>query len=123
MDDREPLLTMIEQGDIYWYDNKKTDAHPLVVLSRRELNRGQQLVGALLTSADFDYRSTLPNCVPFRAGDFGLTKDCVLQGESVFSARVAHLDLDDPIGRIDEETMRDVIRAIGDVFDADCEPC
>jgi hypothetical protein len=28
----------------------------------------------------------------------------------------------EPIGKLDEVTMRDVIRALGFVFDADCEP-
>jgi hypothetical protein len=27
-----------------------------------------------------------------------------------------------PIGKVDRETVRDVIKALGYVFDADCEP-
>jgi mRNA-degrading endonuclease toxin of MazEF toxin-antitoxin module len=77
----------------------------------------------IITSARFDARSRLPNCVPIRAGSFGLAKDCVAQAETIFSIRKALLDLDDgPIGSLDDETFRDLIRAIGHVLRSDCEP-
>ena len=68
-------------------------------------------------------RSALANCVVLKAGQFGLTKDCVVQGESLFNAPTAHLDLaHGRPGKLDDLTMRDVIKAIGDVLASDCEP-
>jgi len=56
--------------------------HPVVVVSREELNRGKDVVAAVITSAQFTVRSGLANCVPLQAGQFGMTKDCVIQGET-----------------------------------------
>ena len=36
-------------------------------------------------------RGTLPNCVPFRAGQFGFTSDCVAQCENILSLDKADL--------------------------------
>lgn len=86
-----------------------------------ELNRGRDVVVVLCTSADFANRSVLPSCVPFRAGEFGFTKDCVAQCEAILFVEKSRLDAD-PIGQLDEAALREVIRAIGNVLDADCEP-
>jgi hypothetical protein len=45
------------------------------------------------TSSRFAVRSKLSNCVPFRAGEFGFTADCVAQCENMFSIDRAQLDL------------------------------
>lgn len=114
---------MIEQGEIYSYTDPSIPPHPVVVVSREALNRGDRVVAAILTSAKYAIRSKLPNCVPLKAGQFGLTKDCVVQAESLFNAATLHLDLaSGPIGRLDGAALRDVIQAIGYVMDADCEP-
>jgi len=94
---------------------------PAIVLSREGLNRGNAVVVVLCTTAKSVERSRLPNCVPFYAGEFGLTKNCVAQGESVQPIETGFLD-PDIIGVIDDERLRDVIRAVGYVMDADCEP-
>ena len=58
-----------------------------------------------------------------KAGQFGMTKDCVVQGESLFNAPTANLDLaTGPIGTLDDLTIREVIKAVGFVLDSDCEP-
>lgn len=114
---------MITPGELYWADFEDVPPHPVVVVSREELNRGDSVVAVLITSAHFERRSRLPNCVPIAAGSFGLGKDCVAQAETIFSIRKAHLDLDaGPIGMLDEETFRALIRAIGHVLRSDCEP-
>lgn len=115
---------MIRPGEIFWYSDPRIPPHPVAVISREGLNRGDRVVAVIITSARFESRSMLANCVVLRAGTFGLTKDCVVRGESVFNAPVAHLDLDSgPLGRLDDLTFREVIRAIGYVMDLDCEPC
>ncbi len=68
-------------------------------------------------------RSTLPHCVPFQSGEFGLDKDCVAQAETVSYIAVADLDLDQGVlGVLDETRMRAFIKAIGHVIASDCEP-
>jgi mRNA-degrading endonuclease toxin of MazEF toxin-antitoxin module len=65
----------------------------------------------------------LPNCVPLRAGQFGVTKDCVAQCELILSIERSQIEPTTGfIGRIDESTMRDVVRAIGYVIESDCQP-
>ena len=98
-------------GEIYVND-ADMGRRPVVVVSREELNRGRYVVVVRLTSAKFAVRSTLPHCVPFRAGEFGLTKDCVAQAEAIDFLPIADLDLNrGVIGVLDEARMRDVIRA------------
>ena len=111
----------MEPGDIYMADYPPGQRHPLVVVSREELNRGAYVVAAMITSSQFAVRSKLLNCVPLRAGQFGLTKDCVVQAETAGPVRKLRVD-PAAIGKLDDPTMRDVIRALGYVMDADCEP-
>jgi mRNA-degrading endonuclease toxin of MazEF toxin-antitoxin module len=114
---------MILPGEIYMADLDQVFPHPVVVVSREELNRGDYVLAAVITSAHFAVRSSLANCVPLRAGQFGLTKDCVVQGETVTPVPFDQLDLTcGPIGKLDDATFRDVIKAIGSVLDSDCEP-
>jgi mRNA-degrading endonuclease toxin of MazEF toxin-antitoxin module len=113
---------MSKPGEIYLAD---TDAgiRPVVIVSREELNRGNWVAALLITSTRFLLRSTLPHCVPFHAGEFGLDKDCVAQAETISYIAISDLHLDDGvIGTLDEPRMRDVIKAIGNVIASDCEP-
>lgn len=77
----------------------------------------------MCTSTHFAVRSKLPNCVPFRAGDFGFTTDCVAQCENMLALPVGQVDLaTGPIGTLDAVALRSVVKAIGHVIDSDCEP-
>jgi mRNA-degrading endonuclease toxin of MazEF toxin-antitoxin module len=110
-------------GDIYLAHIPEAGEHPIVVLSREELNRGRKVLAALITSAKFAVRATLANCVVLKAGQFGMTKDCVVQCETVAPIPKDVIDLDGgPIAMLSEEALRDVIKAIGYVLDSDCEP-
>jgi mRNA-degrading endonuclease toxin of MazEF toxin-antitoxin module len=114
---------MIQQGEIYDYSDPTIPPHPVLVVSREELNRGDRVVAVIITSKKFAVRSLLANCVALRAGQFGMTKDCVVQGETVFAAPLIHLNLTaGPVGKLDDLTMREVVKAIGYVLDSDCEP-
>src|SRR4051812_46583330 len=102
---------MIRPGEIYDAD---TDAgrRPVVIVSGEELNRGNWVVAVLITSTRFVLRSTLPHCVPLRAGEFGMTKDCAAQAETISYIGSADLDLDQgAIGVLDEPRMRALIKA------------
>jgi mRNA-degrading endonuclease toxin of MazEF toxin-antitoxin module len=114
---------MIRPGEIYMADFAEAGPHPVIVLSREELNRGRYALVVVCTSARFAVRSQLPNCVPFRTGDFGFTSDCVAQCENLLSIDLAQLELSSgPQGTLDDMAFREVIKAIGYVMNSDCEP-
>ena len=114
---------MIRPGGVYIADFDQAGPHPVIVVSREDLNRGRYLLVVVCTSARFAARRTLPNCVPFRAGQFGFTTDCVAQRDNILSFEKSQLDLaDGPIGMLDEMAMRNVVKAIGHVIESDCEP-
>ncbi len=114
---------MIEPGEVYVADFAEAGPHPVIIVSREDLNRGRYALVVVCTSARFAVRRTLPNCVPFQAGQFGFTAECVAQCENVLSIDKTQLDLDaGPIGMLDERALRDVIKAIGYVIESDCEP-
>jgi mRNA-degrading endonuclease toxin of MazEF toxin-antitoxin module len=111
---------MIQPGEIYLADFEEMEPHPVVVVSREELNRGNWVAAVLITSKRFQERSKQPHCVPFRAGEFGLSKDCVAQGESLFSIR--REELCEHLGTHDEERWRDLVKALGNMMGSECEP-
>jgi mRNA-degrading endonuclease toxin of MazEF toxin-antitoxin module len=114
---------VIEPGEIYVADFAEAGPHPVIVISREELNRGNYALVVVCTSARFATRSRLPNCVPFQAGRFGFTANCVAQCENVLSIDKTQLDLDaGPISVLDAKALRDVIKAVGYVIESDCEP-
>ncbi|HEY7154134.1 MAG TPA: type II toxin-antitoxin system PemK/MazF family toxin [Gemmataceae bacterium] len=114
---------MIRPGEIYMADFPQAGPHPVIVISRESLNRGSYALVAVCTSARFAVRSTLSNCVPFRAGQFGFSADCVAQCENILSIEKSQLDLvAGPIGVLDDVALRDVIKAIGYAIESDCEP-
>ncbi len=114
---------MIRQGEIYDADIFEGGRRPVLVVSKDALNRGRYVVIVPFTAARFEQRRSLRNSVPFREGEFGLTKDCVAQCEAISGIEVERLDTrTGPVGRLDEITLRSVILAIGDVLEADCEP-
>ena len=97
--------------------------HPVIVVSREELNRGRYALAVVCTSARFAVRSKLSNCVPFHSGDFGFTVDCVAQCENILSIDQAQLDLAaGPMGTLAEAVLQKVIKSIGYVMNSDCKP-
>jgi mRNA-degrading endonuclease toxin of MazEF toxin-antitoxin module len=114
---------MIRPGEIYIADFDEMEPHYVIVISREELNRGEYVLVAFCTSKKFALRSGLKNCVAFKAGQFGFSKDSVAQCENLLSIEKTRLDLDrGPVGVLDELATRDIIKAIGYVMDSDCEP-
>src|SRR6185295_6780981 len=106
----------MKPGEIYMADLGEAAPHPVIVVSREELNRGDRVVAVLCTSQKFAIRSTLPYCVPFQAGQFGFSKDCVAQCENIFLLDKNSLD-PNPVGVLSDLAIRDVIKAIGHVID------
>ena|SRR5438874_11256348 len=114
---------MIEPGEIYNADFAAAGRHPVVIVSREDLNRGRYALAVVCTSARFATRRNLPTCVPFQAGQFGFAADCVAQCENMLTIDKAQLDLAaGPLGKLDDVAMRDIVKAIGHVIESDCEP-
>jgi mRNA-degrading endonuclease toxin of MazEF toxin-antitoxin module len=113
----------MEPGEVYIADFPEAGSHPVIVVSREHLNRGHYVLVVVCTSARFAIRSELPSCVPFQAGQFGFTVNCVAQCENILSIDKRQLDLGTgPVGMLDEIALREVIKAIGYVIESDCEP-
>lgn len=113
---------MVQPGEIYMADFGSAGPHPVIIVSREALNRGRYALAVPCTSSRFVVRSTLANCVPFRAGEFGFTVDCVAQCENMLSIDLREMDLSSPRGILDEESLRSIVKAIGYVIESDCEP-
>ena len=96
------------------------EPHPVVFVSRDELNRDNWVVAVLITSKRFEERSKQPNCVPFQAGEFGLGRDCVARAESLFS--ISCDELGEHLGTLHDERWRELIKAIGNMMGSECEP-
>lgn len=107
----------MEPGEIYIADFPEAGPHPVIIVSREDLNRGHYALVVVCTSSRFAVRSQLPSCVPFQAGQFGFTINCVAQCENILS-----IDKRQLIGVLDEMALREVIKAIGHVIESDCEP-
>lgn len=113
---------MLQQGEIYWANFPDAGMHPVIIISRTELNQGNYVLVIVCTSARFEIRRNLPNCVPFQAGQYGLTRDCVAQCENILSVEQTQLNFESgPISVLDEVRLHTLIKAIGYVIDADCE--
>jgi mRNA-degrading endonuclease toxin of MazEF toxin-antitoxin module len=111
---------MIGRGEIYLAEFDEMEPHPVVVVFREELNRGNWVAAVLITSKRFEERSKQPHCVPFQAGEFGLSMDCVAQGESLFSIR--REELGEHLGTLDDERCRILVKALGNMMGSDYEP-
>ena len=113
---------MIRPGEIYMAEFGPAGPHPIIVVSREELNRGRYVLAVVCTSARFAIRSKLSNCVPFQAGTFGFTMDCVAQCENILSIDQGHIDMTTgPMGILDDSTFQKVVKSIGYVINADCK--
>jgi mRNA-degrading endonuclease toxin of MazEF toxin-antitoxin module len=110
-------------GEVYFADLDVSGRRPVIVVSRENLNRGRYAVIVPLTSSNYPHRRSRPTCVPFPAGRFGLTVDCVAQCESIATIEIDQIDSSSgPVGVLDDATFREVVRAIGFVIGSDCEP-
>jgi mRNA-degrading endonuclease toxin of MazEF toxin-antitoxin module len=107
-------------GEIYRAEYPRGHDARILIVSRESLNRGEQVIAVNITSVDVDKRSQYPNCVKMEAGACGLEKESVIQCENILAVRKGRIDAA-PLGKLDPETIRAVIKALGYVFDADYE--
>jgi len=87
------------------------------------LNRGDYVIAVICTSSQFTLREKLPHCLPFCRGEFGFPKDCVAQCESLTLVERQEIDWDaGRLGVLDAVHPRRLIKALGYIFDSECEP-
>ena len=109
-------------GDVYWAD-LPGGRHLAIVVSRASLNDGKYVTVVPMTSRKFDGRSKLQNCVAFKAGEACFKTNCVAQAENISVVDIDLLDFNyGPVAYIKDNRMREIIRAIGYVIEAECEP-
>lgn len=110
-------------GEIYSAFVNGAERHPVIVVSRENLNKGDYVIVVPVTSSRYELRSNLPNCLPFGAGQFGFSAPCVAQAENLTLLVKGRMELaSGPRGRLDDESMRGLIHAVGYVIDSECEP-
>jgi mRNA-degrading endonuclease toxin of MazEF toxin-antitoxin module len=116
-------VTTPKPGEVYLAYVPGENVHRVIIISAEQFNRGGYATAVLTTSQRFDRRRSLPNCVPFRAGECGFEQNCVAQCENIFTIDVSDLQLEKgPVGFLNGAKLRDLIRAVGYVIEADCEP-
>ena len=84
---------MILPGEVYMADFPQAGRHPVIVVSREDLNRGSYAWWWSAHRRVSRFATRCPACVPFRAGHFGFTVDCVAQCENILSIDKSQLDL------------------------------
>ena len=111
-----------EPGEVYWA-NLPGGKHLAIVVSRVSLNEGNHVTVVPVTSKNFASRSRFPNCVAFNAGEACFKTNCVAKAENLVTVDIELLDTNNGAeGYIKDDRMREVIRAIGYVIEAECEP-
>ena len=111
-----------EQGDVFTIPDTAKNERRVVVVSEELFNRGESLVVVPFTSKRFQYRSGLSSCVVFERSDGPFTKPCVAQCEQVSRITKDKLTSLSSLGRIKPEKTRELVKALGVVIGADCEP-
>jgi mRNA-degrading endonuclease toxin of MazEF toxin-antitoxin module len=59
---------MIQPGEVYMADFGPAGPHPVIVVSREELNRGRYALAVVCGQHVSLFGGKLSNCVPFQAG-------------------------------------------------------
>lgn len=111
----------MKPGDIHFAIDVAGNRRPIIILSRPELNRGNYVVAVPITSSRFEERRHFSNCVPFLAGEYGLSVNCVAQGEQVAPFLVRDID-PNSVATLSEDRFRTLVHAMGFVMNATCEP-
>lgn len=116
-------MIVICPGEIYLFFEGENKRRPAVVVSREELNRGDYLLMVPLTTTHLETRRGLQNSVYLKRNRHGINKNAIVQAEAITQISKDELSLEEgPICTLDGETFRSLIRAIGYVMSADCEP-
>lgn len=106
-------------GELYWAE-LASGRRPVIVVSRSQFNLGTYVTIVPLTTSRLSERSSLPNCILLPKGRFGISKTCVAQADQIAVIDSARLR-PPAIGKLDFDSHRSLINAIGYVLNANCE--
>ena len=110
-------------GEVYFARVESNLQRRVIVVSREQFNRGSYLIAVPTTTRRLEMRARLPNCVFLRAGREGFPENTVAQAEAITILEKSDLDLETGrLTRLTDEEMQELIRAIGYVIAADCQP-
>lgn len=103
-----------KRGQIY---RLKSDAvgkpRMILIISRTEINGGQNVVAIPFTSAQLEKRTELAYCASFYKGEGGLEKDCVAKADEVSSYPKILIDFAKGlVGTLNDEQMERVVEAL-----------
>ena len=109
------------RGEIYILSSDAAGKRrPAVVISRDEINGGNQLVMVPFYSAQLDKRRQFSFCVLFTAQETGLDKDCVAKVDQISSIDKTKLDFGrGPIGKLNGKQLQKILQALNYVVGAD----
>lgn len=102
-------------GEIY-IDDDDPGKHPVVIVSREPLNRGDYVITIPFTTARVN--QDRPNLVKFEKGQGGLDKTCVAHVDAIARTEISCLGV--RLGKIGDDRHQELIKAIGYVLDATC---
>ena len=114
---------MIRPGEVYTADFEQAGPHPVIVVSRENLNRGSYALVVVCTSARFAVRRTLPTACRSGRGKSGSCRIAWRSARTCCPSRSRNSIW--PRGRSAPwlyRALRDVIEAIGHVPESDREP-
>jgi hypothetical protein len=112
----------MEPGELYWAD-LPVGRRPIAHCLTRGLESRQLRGGCLMHHGQLCLSLDPAELRSLHAGEFGLSQDCVAQCEAITFVDKQDLDtVAGVIGTLDNLRMREVIHALGHVFDSDCEP-
>ena len=106
-------------GELYWAE-LASGRRPVIVVSRSQFNLGTYVTIVPLTTSRLSERASLPNCILLPKGRFGISKTCVAQADQIAVIDSARLR-PPAIGKLDFDSHRSLINAIGYVLNANCE--
>lgn len=109
-------------GQVFRIYDSPGSYHFCIVISEERFNRGDYVHIVPITSKGFESRSKLSNCVAFRAGQYCFTSNCVAQGDALSLVEISSFYGEKSLCEISGEDLRKVIRAVGAVIGAECEP-
>lgn len=107
-------MVAIQRAEIYLLkEDVAGKARPVLVVSRDQLNQGTSVVVIPFYSQQLERRRTQRYCVPFNAGDGGLSKECVAKADEIGVVDKTAIDTQrGAIGRLNAAQMAEVVKAV-----------
>lgn len=97
---------------LFLKDGARKEHRPVLVVSPKNLNGGDTIRGVPFGSQQIEYRKTLPTCVHFSQGEFGLEKECHALSQFLAEFKLSEFKPGLSEGPVSEEKMLEVSKAL-----------